>query len=935
MATYQQRPSSLVGRAREVAELERALDRLAAGGRCVLQLVGEPGIGKSRLAAELAGQAEQRGFLVLDGRAAEFERDLPFGLVVDALNDYLGALGPSFMRALGDATVAELAWIFPSLSRFADAAAAARAGAERHRAHYAIRAALERVAAEQPVVVLLDDVHWADPASVELLGHLVRRFNGALLAAFAFRRAPPQLVTALDAAEHSDLAIRLELAPLTPEEADSLLDPRLDAGRRAALYRESGGNPFYLEELDRAASRPGSRRRAWTVVSEREPSGPAPPGVVTAIRNEVSSLPELARVVLDSAAVAGESFELDHVAAISGQSEAAALLALDELLAADLVRPTAAPRRFRFRHPIVRRTVYETMPGGSRLGAHARAATALEAAGGFLAARAHHVERSAAVGDEAAIALLEEAARSVALRAPLTAGRWLAAAVRLLPESAARERRLALLIEASATLGQAGASEEAIAFVEQALPLVARGETEERARLVVHVAAAKRQSGHPLGAGSALGQRSPPSMIRPRRGAGVAVEAVLGRRLLRRRLRRDRGARARAARVPARQQGNTLLTGLAASLASIAATSRGDVAGGMTAFEEAWGAFEALTDEQLAAGIDLCGWLGLAATWLERGECALAATRRGLAVSRAIGQGAGLAGLLGLEAQALLMKGRAGDALQVAETAVDAALLSGNDQLLMWALQTSATASTWAGALDRAVFSAREAVALAGRTQEGFLAPLAHLVLAGALLAAGDAAEARRELDRLDAEPAATLLDLSAGRGWELLALTHLELGDVDAADDVVARAHARAKSGTCRCAPPRWSARPPRCSWREAKPRARQRQPATQRAARMPPTTPCSPLARERWKVARSPRTATRGGRSRRSSMRWVRCGTAAHAAKSTPSHGSSAASAGGSGRRLAPPPKGSAASARASARSPTRSPRERPTGRWPKRSS
>ena len=99
------------------------------------------------------------------------------------------------------------------------------------------------------------------------------------------------MVTALDAAEHSDLAIRLELAPLTPEEADSLLDPRLDAGRRAALYRESGGNPFYLEELDRAASRPGSGRRAWTVVSEREPSGPAPPGVVTAIRDEVVEPP--------------------------------------------------------------------------------------------------------------------------------------------------------------------------------------------------------------------------------------------------------------------------------------------------------------------------------------------------------------------------------------------------------------------------------------------------------------------------------------------------------------------------------------------------------------------------------------------------------------------------------------------------------------------
>ena len=265
---------------------------------------------------------------------------------------------------------------------------------------------------------------------------------------------------------------------------------------------------------------------------------------------------------------------------------------------------------------------------------------------------------------------------------------------------------------------------------------------------------------------------------------------------------------ARALLASARQQRNTLLTGLAASLASIAATSRGDVAGGMTAFEEAWGAFEALTDEQLAAGIDLCGWLGLAATWLERGECALAATRRGLAVSRAIGQGAGLAGLLGLEAQALLLKGRAGDALQVAETAMDAALLSGNDQLLMWALQTSATASTWAGALDRAVFSAREAVALAGRTPRDSSRRWLTSCSRVRCWPRATPPEARRELDRLDAEPAATLLDLSAGRGWELLALTHLELGDVDAADDVVARAHARAtkwdlplRTATAECA--------------------------------------------------------------------------------------------------------------------------------------
>ena len=83
------RLGALVGRARELDELGAALDRLADGEPWMLQLAGEPGIGKSRLLAELRGRAVRRGYLVLDGRAAEFELDVPFGLILDALNDYL------------------------------------------------------------------------------------------------------------------------------------------------------------------------------------------------------------------------------------------------------------------------------------------------------------------------------------------------------------------------------------------------------------------------------------------------------------------------------------------------------------------------------------------------------------------------------------------------------------------------------------------------------------------------------------------------------------------------------------------------------------------------------------------------------------------------------------------------------------------------------
>jgi predicted ATPase len=391
----------------EVAGLEGALDRLASGEPWTIQILGEPGIGKSRLLLELSRRAEARGYLVLEGRAAEFELGLPFGVVVDALNDYPGALPQSVLSVLGEETVAELAALLPSLAVSASASAPPQLTSERYRTHYAIRALLERLAAQQPTVLMLDDLHWADDASVEVIGHLVRRFHGPLLGAFAFRRAPAALAAALDAAQRAGSASRLAPAPLTAAEAAALFERGVDAGTRATVYEESGGNPFYLEELQHAGARrepDASHARGAAGAAEAPPAG-----VAAAIRDEVAALPGDVRVVLESAAVVGAAFEPDLVAAVAGTPEPVALAAVDRLLDADLVRPTDAPRRFRFRHPIVRRAVYEGMPGGSRIGAHARAAAALEAAGAPSVARAHHVERSAASGDEQAIGLLVDA----------------------------------------------------------------------------------------------------------------------------------------------------------------------------------------------------------------------------------------------------------------------------------------------------------------------------------------------------------------------------------------------------------------------------------------------------------------------------------------------------------------------------------------------
>src|SRR5215469_2286486 len=129
----------LLGRASELAELDRGLDRLGAGQPWLVQIVGEPGIGKSRLLLELARRAKARGYLVLAGRAAEFEQDLPFAVLRDACNDYLGSIDRPLRLSLRAETLSELAAVFPALAGGVGTPASRQGvGDDRYRTHYAI-----------------------------------------------------------------------------------------------------------------------------------------------------------------------------------------------------------------------------------------------------------------------------------------------------------------------------------------------------------------------------------------------------------------------------------------------------------------------------------------------------------------------------------------------------------------------------------------------------------------------------------------------------------------------------------------------------------------------------------------------------------------------------------------------------------------------------
>jgi predicted ATPase len=153
----------LVGRADELGAIGDALDTLDEHRPVVLELIGEPGIGKTRLLAELAQRADARGHLVLTGSASELEVDVPFWVFVDALDEYVRSLDPRRVATLPGDVVAELAAVLPSLSAFA--APKDASVHERYRSHRAVRELLSLLAAEQPLVLILDDLHWGEPRS--------------------------------------------------------------------------------------------------------------------------------------------------------------------------------------------------------------------------------------------------------------------------------------------------------------------------------------------------------------------------------------------------------------------------------------------------------------------------------------------------------------------------------------------------------------------------------------------------------------------------------------------------------------------------------------------------------------------------------------------------------------------------------------------------
>ncbi|MGZ6719455.1 MAG: helix-turn-helix transcriptional regulator [Solirubrobacteraceae bacterium] len=768
--------SRFVGRTAELDALDAALIALEGGRPRAVELVGPAGIGKSRLLSQLGARAGARGHVVLSGSGAELEQDLPYWVFVDALDDYVEGLDPRRLERLDAATRSELAQFLPAL---ADAGAAPSSVLhERYRTHRAARELLQRLAEPKPLVLLLDDFHWADPASTDLLSALLHRPPAAgVLIALAARptQAPARLATALERAHRAGLLARIELPPLTQDETRELV------GEHAELfYEETGGNPFYLEQLARAPT--GALSAAPD--SEVALAGlQVPPMVAAALVEELSLLPESARRVLDGASVAGDPFEVDLASAAAGVGETDVLEAIDELARVELVRETDMPRRFRFRHPIVRRAVYEATPGGWRLGAHERVAAALAERGAPSSVRAHHVERSARHGDAAAVAVLLEAGREARSQAPTTSARWLAAALRVLPEAAPAQERVELMLpmaQALAAGGQFVGSHETLQEILDILPsdqVTQRVEISAWCARVEHLLGRHEQAHDRLIASlNGLADEVSPE--------GLSLLIELSQDGSHRMDYKSQKEWAERATTVAEQMQDPLVRTV-----GIAAAARGFAFAGFPAQarplrDRAAQTIDGLSDAELAGHLDAIVHLAGAELYQHMFDEASAHAQRALAVGRATGQHQLFPVVFAILGITWMFRGHLQPALDPLEGNVDAARLSGNAQAICWSLYGLSQVTLAAGDIERAMSAAQEAVDLGDDGKPSHHIAYSALVLGQAHFLTGKPDRGLELLERASGGPDLPLV-AESWRAYflELLTRCRLALGQRDAAE--------------------------------------------------------------------------------------------------------------------------------------------------------
>jgi DNA-binding SARP family transcriptional activator len=429
---------AFVGRERELEELYAGLhDAFQNTGRLFL-LQGEPGIGKSRLAAELIGHARARGASVLIGRCWEAGGAPAFWPWVQSLRSLVEDVEPARLRDHLGAGAGEVAQLLPELrGRFPELTEASSLESEgaRFRLFEAVTSFLRSAAQERPILLLLDDLHAADEPSLILLQFLARELpDSRVLILAAYRDIDPTLreplVDTLAELGREPQTRRILLSGLAKPEVSQYIElvsgqPPND-GVVAVIDEQAEGNPFFLGEIARLLMAEGELAQAEgreLVIS---------PSVRDVVTRRLRRLSDECRALLGLASVLGREFEIEELSQLAGLSHESVLALLEEAIVEMVVSdaPASTDGRLRFRHVLIRDALYAELGPARRASLHRRAGEALETVYSYeldahLSELAHHflaavpaggtdkaIEYSSRAGDKAARLLaFEEASR--------------------------------------------------------------------------------------------------------------------------------------------------------------------------------------------------------------------------------------------------------------------------------------------------------------------------------------------------------------------------------------------------------------------------------------------------------------------------------------------------------------------------------------------
>ena len=404
---------TLVGRESELSRLEDALLGALRGDGGVVIVGGEAGTGKTRLVSSLALRARTLGCTVVSGACSEAELSLPYLPYLEAIGNHLGTENLDQLRARLGPAADELAQLFPQMGRHAsvrgDPAQA------KLRLFESILLLLRDAARARALLVVLEDLQWADPATRELLDYSTRRLRSTNVLVVATYRSDDlhrkhPLLPTIQGWRRSGQVDLVELEPLDSEAVADMVCAIFDESTITDEFRDflrdrSEGNPFVLEEMLRDALDRGDIFRTdkgW----DRKPLTEMriPRTVRDAILQRLERLSREDVAVMSAASVMGRSFDITSLTAVAGVDEPVVLAALEASVTAQLIEEEdSSSGRYRFRHALTREAIYEDLVTPRRQQLHSRAADSLKAAPGVAPVDlAHHLfmagRNDAAVG---------------------------------------------------------------------------------------------------------------------------------------------------------------------------------------------------------------------------------------------------------------------------------------------------------------------------------------------------------------------------------------------------------------------------------------------------------------------------------------------------------------------------------------------------------